>query len=61
MNEVLNLRIKDLDFGYDRVYVWDFKSLNDRTLRLPAKLKAKTASTSGSCRANTQNGLSRWV
>ncbi|MCF6174031.1 MAG: integron integrase [Campylobacteraceae bacterium] len=41
MNEVLNLRIKDLDFGYDKVYIWDSKSLSDRTLPLPAKLKQR--------------------
>ena len=39
MNEALNLRIKDMDFGFDRVYVWDSKSLKDRTLPLPKKLK----------------------
>ncbi len=41
MNEVLNLRIKDLDFRYDKVYIWDSKSLSDRTLPLPAKLKQR--------------------
>ena len=39
MNEALNLRIKDIDFGFDRVYIWDSKSLKDRTLPLPKKLK----------------------
>ncbi len=39
MNEVLNLRIKDIDFGFDRVYIWDSKSLKDRTTPLPIKLK----------------------
>jgi integron integrase len=39
MNEALNLRIKDIDFGFDRVYIWDSKSLKDRTLPLPLKLK----------------------
>ncbi len=39
MSEVLNLRIKDIDFGFDRVYVWDSKSLKDRTTPLPMKLK----------------------
>ncbi len=39
MNEALNLRIKDIDFGFDKVYVWDSKSLRDRTLPLPQKLK----------------------
>ena len=39
MNEALNLRIKDIDFGFDKVYIWDSKSLKDRTLPLPKKLK----------------------
>jgi integron integrase len=39
MSEVLNLRLKDIDFGYDKVYVLDSKSLKDRTVPLPAKLK----------------------
>jgi integron integrase len=39
MNEALNLRIKDIDFGFDKVYVWDSKSLKDRTVPLPQKLK----------------------
>ena len=41
MNEVLNLRIKDIDFGFDKIYVWDSKSLKDRTIPLPQILKAK--------------------
>ncbi len=39
MNEALNIRVKDIDFGFDRVYIWDSKSLKDRTLPLPKKLK----------------------
>jgi len=39
MNEVLNIRIKDIDFGFDKVYIWDSKSLKDRTVPLPLKLK----------------------
>ena len=39
MNEALNLRIKDIDFGFDKVYIWDSKSLKDRTLPLPLKIK----------------------
>jgi len=39
MQEVLNLRIKDIDFGFDKVYIFDSKSLKDRTLPLPQKLK----------------------
>ena len=41
MNEALSLRIKDIDFGFDKVYIWDSKSLKDRTLPLPQKLKTK--------------------
>ncbi len=41
MNEALNLRIKDLDFGFDKIYIWDSKSLKDRTVPLPQKLKTK--------------------
>ncbi|WP_373005062.1 integron integrase [Sulfurimonas sp.] len=41
MNEVLNLRLKDIDFGFNKIYVWDSKSLKDRTVPLPQKLKAK--------------------
>ena len=39
MSEVLNIRIKDIDFGFDKVYIWDSKSLKDRTIPLPLKLK----------------------
>ncbi len=39
MSEVLNLRIKDIDFGFDKVYVFDSKSLKDRVIPLPMKLK----------------------
>jgi len=39
MNEVLNIRIKDIDFGFDKLYIWDSKSLKDRTVPLPRKLK----------------------
>ena len=41
MQEVLNLRVKDIDFGFDKVYVFDSKSLKDRTLPLPQKLKSQ--------------------
>jgi site-specific recombinase XerD len=39
MSEVLNIRLKDLDFGFYKLYIWDSKSLKDRTLPLPLKLK----------------------
>ena len=38
MNEALNIRIKDIDFGYEKIYIWDSKSLTDRTIPLPKKL-----------------------
>lgn len=41
MKEVLNLRIKDMDFGFDKVYIWDSKSLKDRTLPLPQAIKQR--------------------
>lgn len=39
MSEVQNIRIKDIDFGFDKVYIWDSKSLKDRTIPLPLKIK----------------------
>jgi len=41
MNEALNIRVKDIDFGFDRVYIWDSKSLKDRTVPLPQKIKER--------------------
>jgi len=41
MKEALNLRIKDIDFGFNKVYIWDSKSLKDRTTPLPLKLKQR--------------------
>ena len=41
MSELLSLRVKDIDFGFDKVYIWDSKSLKDRALPLPQKLKIK--------------------
>ena len=41
MSEVLNLRVKDIDFGFDKIYILDSKSLKDRTIPLPQKLKVK--------------------
>ncbi len=40
LSEVLRLRIKDIDFDYNRMIIWDSKSLNDRSLPLPQKLIA---------------------
>ncbi len=39
MQEALNLKIKDIDFDYNKVYIWDSKSLKDRTVPLPQALK----------------------
>ena len=39
MSELLNLRIKDIDFSYNKVYIWDSKSQKDRTVPLPLKIK----------------------
>jgi len=39
MNELLRLRVKDIDFSYDRVYIYDSKSEKDRVVPLPQKLK----------------------
>lgn len=39
MSEVQNIRIKDIDFGFDKLYIWDSKSLKDRTIPLPLKIK----------------------
>ena len=44
MNEALSLRIKDIDFGFDKIYIWDSKLLKDRTVPLPLKLKQQLLS-----------------
>jgi integron integrase len=41
LSEVLNLRIKDIDFDYNRMIIWDSKSMDDRSLPLPEKLLHK--------------------
>jgi len=41
MSEVLNLRIKDIDFGFNKIYIWDSKSLKDRAIPLPIKLRQR--------------------
>lgn len=38
ISEVMNLRIKDLDFDFNRVIIWDSKSLDDRSLPMPQRL-----------------------
>ncbi len=39
MSELLNLQVKDIDFGFDKIYIWNSKSLKDRTIPLPLKIK----------------------
>ncbi len=39
MSELLNICLKDVDFGFNKLYIWDSKSLKDRTVPLPMKLK----------------------
>jgi integron integrase len=39
MNELLNLRLKDIDFSYSKIYIWDSKSTKDRTVTLPLSIK----------------------
>ena len=41
MSEVQNMRIKDIDFGFEKVYIWDSKSLKDRTIPLPQSIKTE--------------------
>jgi integrase len=41
MKEALNIRIKDIDFGFNKLYIWDSKSLKDRTLPLPQAIKQR--------------------
>ena len=35
------LRIKDIDFEYDNIYIYDSKSLKDRVIPLPLKIKTQ--------------------
>ena len=39
MQEVLNIRLKDVDFSFNKIYIFDSKSISDRTVPLPQKLK----------------------
>jgi len=41
MNEALCLRQKDIDLEFNKVYIYNSKSLKDRTLPLPVSLKSK--------------------
>ncbi|MFV0543137.1 MAG: integron integrase [Marinicella pacifica] len=38
ISEVMNLRIKDLDFDYNRIIIWDSKSMSERSLPMPQQL-----------------------
>ena len=35
------LRVKDIDFEYDNIYIYVSKSLKDRVLPLPLKIKTQ--------------------
>jgi len=61
MSEALNIRIKDIDFGFDKVYIWDSKSLKDRTIPLTTKTKATVKSSSGVCGRHTYQRCGRWI
>jgi integron integrase len=39
LNEALRLRVKDIDFALEKVYIYDGKSQNDRVVPLPKSLK----------------------
>lgn len=39
MSELLDLRIKDIDFSFNKLYIWNSKSQKDRTVPLPLKIK----------------------
>lgn len=41
MSEVLKLRVKDIDFALEKVYIYDSKSQNDRVVPLPKSLKTE--------------------
>ena len=41
VKEALRLRLKDIDFEYDNIYIYDSKSLKDRAVPLPLKIKSQ--------------------
>jgi integron integrase len=41
VKEALRLRVKDIDFEYDNIYIYDSKSLKDRAVPLPLKIKSQ--------------------
>lgn len=61
MKEVLNLRIKDVDFGFQKIYIFDSKSLKDRTFALPKKieqqLKVQVSSVENIHQEDLRNGF----
>lgn len=61
MNEALKLRVKDIDFALEKVYIYDSKSQNDRVLPLPKSLKIELQAQCGHVAAlhesDLRNGL----
>lgn len=53
MSELLNIRIKDIDFGYNKLYIWDSKSQKDRIVPLPLKI------TGGKSKGDTSTRFSK--
>jgi len=41
VKEALRLRLKDIDFEYNNIYIYDSKSLKDRVVPLPLKIKSQ--------------------
>jgi len=41
VKEALRLRVKDIDFEYNNIYIYDSKSLKDRVVPLPLKIKSQ--------------------
>jgi len=41
IKEALRLRVKDIDFSYNNIYIYDSKSDSDRIVPLPLKLKER--------------------
>lgn len=41
VKEALRLRVKDIDFGYNNIYIYDSKSTKDRLVPLPSRLKER--------------------
>lgn len=41
VKEALRLRVKDIDFEYDNIYIYDSKSMKDRVVPLPLKIKSQ--------------------